>query len=573
MLSENTAITSGLDISNSSDVTLSGKQAQIHGSVKVAGGKASISSDTVVISNQNTSAGNAAALDLSNNSVVKISSSQAQFNGSLNVVGSSVSLTADAIGITASNPSEVKAAAVSLSNGASVTLTGSDSAKSSVLITGDVAGSSDSSVSLSKQTMRLADASDVNLGKMNLTKSIVRLGEASKYTVSALSGEDANIVFQSIDADTIQVGDNQIKGLRITAAPELTEKYGSGEALLKAMNDEGTLNIKGNDVILSGEESDMTGAWTADENGNVSYVGDIRESSTLAAAKHFNAATLAQWRYENNHLSDRLGDIRYAKDLVGSWARIYGLDSKVSDTVSTKYKANTIQVGVDFPVAANWLVGAAFGYTDGEAKFRNGNADSEGYTFALYGTALFDCGAYVDVIGRLGRISSDVDVTTVLPFEASYDNTTYGLSAEVGYRWDLSKTFYVIPQAELSYGYVKGDDYTASNDIHIAQENFKTLVGRLGAQFGANFAENRGTVYLTTSVNHEFQGETEAMASRAEAADQHLNETLDGTWFSYGLGAQFNVTDSWSFYGSLTRANGSDYQENYRYSIGTYFAF
>uniref|UniRef100_UPI00266C4785 autotransporter outer membrane beta-barrel domain-containing protein n=1 Tax=uncultured Sutterella sp. TaxID=286133 RepID=UPI00266C4785 len=42
---------------------------------------------------------------------------------------------------------------------------------------------------------------------------------------------------------------------------------------------------------------------------------------------------------------------------------------------------------------------------------------------------------------------------------------------------------------------------------------------------------------------------------------------------SYGVGAQFNMSESWSFYGSLTRANGSDYQENYKYSVGTRFVF
>ena len=54
---------------------------------------------------------------------------------------------------------------------------------------------------------------------------------------------------------------------------------------------------------------------------------------------------------------------------------------------------------------------------------------------------------------------------------------------------------------------------------------------------------------------------------------QKLSEDLGGTWVSYGFGGQINVKDNWSFYGSLTRANGSDYQENYRYSVGTRYCW
>ena len=70
------------------------------------------------------------------------------------------------------------------------------------------------------------------------------------------------------------------------------------------------------------------------------------------------------------------------------------------------------------------------------------------------------------------------------------------------------------------------------------------------------------------SVNHDFNGETEATASQGANASQRLAEDLGGTCVSYGIGAQFNALDNLAFYGSLTRANGSDYQENFHYSVG-----
>ena len=325
--------------------------------------------------------------------------------------------------------------------------------------------------------------------------------------------------------------------------------------------------------FVGGEASDMTGAWTYDaDTGAVSYQGS-RLSPTLTAVTHANAANLAQWRYEVNHLSERLGDVRSQNGALGAWARVYGTDAKVSDSVSTKFTNNTIQVGGDAKVGDTWIVGAAFGYTDNSTDFSNGSADSDGYTLSVYGTAVLPTGSYLDLIGRVGRISTDIDVSTVTPFKASYDNTTVGLSAEVGHRFDLSQIFYVTPQAELAYGRVFGDDYTGSNGMKVSQDDFDTLIARIGFQAGANFADNRGSIYLTASVNHDFLGDTEATASKAGAQDQKLKEDLGGTWFSYGVGAQFSTTNNLSFYGSLTRANGSDYQEDYHYSVGARYVF
>ena len=267
-----------------------------------------------------------------------------------------------------------------------------------------------------------------------------------------------------------------------------------------------------------------------------------------------------------NHLSDRLGNVRNLRGTAGTWARVYGAEAEVSDSVTTKVRANTLQVGTDVALGQNWILGAAFDYTDSDSDFTVGSLDTDAYTLALYGSAFFDCGGYVDVIGRVGRLSSDIDMTR--NFTASYDNTAFGLSAEVGYEWNVANGFYVTPQAELAYSYVKGDDYTAVNSVTVKQDNFDSLVGRLGVQAGVKFNENRGNIYATVSVNHDFNGETEATASQGANASQRLAEDLGGTWVSYGIGAQFNALDNLAFYGSLTRANGSDYQENFRYSVG-----
>ena len=414
-------------------------------------------------------------------------------------------------------------------------------------------------------SLTLANKTDSQTANTTLNGNVTIAGKAT------FTNQD---IHQTTEKDGVKV--ETLNGdLKLEAGASVTEKLGSAEKVAEALDTiiGGAAASTLKDNFVGGEASDMTGAWTYDAaTGDVSYQGS-RLSPTLTAVTHANAANLAQWRYEVNHLSERLGDVRSQNGALGAWARVYGTDAKVSDSVSTKFTNNTIQVGGDAKVGDTWIVGAAFAYTDNSTDFSNGSADSDGYTLSVYGTAVLPSGSYLDLIGRVGRISTDIDVSTVTPFKASYDNTTVGLSAEVGHRFDLSQIFYVTPQAELAYGRVFGDDYSGSNGMKVSQDDFDTLIARIGFQAGANFADNRGSIYLTASVNHDFLGDTEATASKAGAQDQKLKEDLGGTWFSYGIGAQFSTTNNLSFYGSLTRANGSDYQEDYHYSVGARYVF
>lgn len=436
-------------------------------------------------------------------------------------------------------------------------------------------------------TLTLANKTDSQTANTTLNGNVTIAGNATftnqdihqtagTFHVGTLNASNSKLTFNTTEENGVTVDKLEGTGdLKLEAGASVTEKLGSAEKVAEALKTiiggGAASTLKEN--FVGGEASDMTGAWTYDaDTGAVSYQGS-RLSPTLTAVTHANAANLAQWRYEVNHLSERLGDVRSQNGALGAWARVYGTDAKVSDSVSTKFTNNTIQVGGDAKVGDTWIVGAAFAYTDNSTDFSNGSADSDGYTLSVYGTAVLPSGSYLDLIGRVGRISTDIDVSTVTPFKASYDNTTVGLSAEVGHRFDLSQIFYVTPQAELAYGRVFGDDYSGSNGMKVSQDDFDTLIARIGFQAGANFADNRGSIYLTASVNHDFLGDTEATASKAGAQDQKLKEDLGGTWFSYGIGAQFSTTNNLSFYGSLTRANGSDYQEDYHYSVGARYVF
>lgn len=356
--------------------------------------------------------------------------------------------------------------------------------------------------------------------------------------------------------------------LTVAASGVLNDTFANPEDAAKALNESIDIGIgeQGRGTYqLTGRSGIISDSWVADSDGTITA---RTENESLNAFENFNAMTLVAWRGENNRLTQRLGDIRDNAGAVGSWARVYGYQAKYSDGVSIKYKSNAVQAGTDLRFADNYVAGLALSYTKGDGTLSNGSADVDSYSVAAYVTGSFPCGGYFDVIGRAGRMSSDITAangTNVM--KASYDNTLLGLSAEVGYRYNINPMFYVEPQAELSYATALGDDFTAGNGVRIRQDDFQSLVGRLGARVGATFAQNKGSVYLTASVKHDFLGDADSTASLGNVVKkQEVN--AGGTWFSYGIGTQFDMTDKLSVYGSLERADGSDYTENYRYNVG-----
>lgn len=435
-----------------------------------------------------------------------------------------------------------------------------------------------SKVTFTNSSVEIASGDVASSGTITLNDTRMDLSATSDFNTAVLAGASSEIVVNSAQT-TVAAASNAIKDLRVLASGTYSDALGSPEAAREALASQLSINnAEGSDYLLGGEAGTVAGSWneTTDANGN--KVIEATENASLEAIRQFNAMTLVQWRNENNHLSQRLGDVRAHRGALGTWARVYGYDSSVKDNINVDVKATSIQVGADTALGSNWIVGGAFSYTSMDGDFDNGSGESDGYSLAAYASGFFDCGGYVDVIGRVGRLSTDVTASTLSAtggvFSGSYDNTTLGLSVEAGYHWNPVSILYVEPQAELAYGYVLGDDFSsAANGVTIEQDDFQSLVGRLGARIGATLPKDAGQIYMHVSINHDFLGDADATARPSAGLARSISTDLGGTWVSYGLGMQFEAGQNLSIYGSLDRANGSDYQEDYRYSVGVRYVW
>lgn len=357
----------------------------------------------------------------------------------------------------------------------------------------------------------------------------------------------------------------------MTASATSNDQFSNAQEAAKALQDkikiESDNNKDSNSLVV--EEGNVNNGFTAkiDANGNLSDITETKNTK-LDALGSISALSAMTLRHEMNSLSKRMGELRDAPAGVGTWARYYGSEMEYGAQNLTS-KNNTIQVGSDYAVG-DWKVGIAANYTDGESSYNNGSADNKNYGLAVYGTWFIPCGAYVDLIAKYSRMNNDFALNGM---NGSYENNAFTVSAETGYRFEfMDGGLFVEPQVGLSYGRIMGDDFTAQNGVRVEQDDYDSLIGRVGVRTGFKFPKDKGLIYARVSGLYDFQGEMNATATSGSARNT-IEEDLGGAWLELGVGANFNWTDNTYSYIDIERTNGGDVKENYRFNVGIRHTF
>ena len=420
-------------------------------------------------------------------------------------------------------------------------------------------------------------AAFANINKLALNEGTINLDSenaAESVTIDKLEGTGG-----TINARAVRGTDGSLTTSNVTVG-EVAE--GSSVAMAvyykgitsDALTAENTKDLKALDIV-SGvasvseyvEEGDINGAWTRqDGEGD----GSFQANTKLTDFSSDNAMSLVQWRNEINHLTKRLGDIRASEGTIGAWARVYGGESQWGGANEVEMDHTTIQVGGDYRINNHWVAGAAFSYTDSRADLGNGDADGDSYSLAVYGTYTADGGSFLDVIGRYGYLKNDISAGNMALDTSS---SAFSLSAEMGHTFRfINDAAYVEPQIEFTYGFIGGDDATASNGVRIEQDDFQSFVTRVGVRAGYDFPQKKGSVYGMFSYSYDWMGDADGTASK-DGLRQALSQDLGGGWVTYGVGAQIMLGDSAYFYGELERTSGGDIDNPYQFSAGVRMTF
>lgn len=428
--------------------------------------------------------------------------------------------------------------------------------------------------------VNLVAQGDVVTVNMNSGGSQLVLGDVGKniensttldvnFSQEAFNSEESNVTFGTgaTVAETTKLSltaENAAKGSN-------TENV---EALNKLLGKVDTTGVSttGGQVFASTSltaTSDVFDTVTAQTNeaGEVdTSTMRTHENAEVFSFAQLHSVGVMQWREEMNHMQLRLGEIRDAAGYNnGAWARIYnGKDEYGSQDVENKYYG--VQVGYDHRLeGTNWIIGGAFSYARGDSTFSTGEGDNHNFTFTGYGTWLADNGLFVDVTGKIGRLSNDI---TIDHYTSDYDTNAVSVTAEAGWRFALNDIFYVEPQAEMMYGHIMSADYRTQT-YKADTEAVDMWVGRLGFQTGLTCPEKKGGVYFRASVLHDFDGDAETKFTGLKSGDtRKVLDELGGTWYEMGIGANYNVTDNTYLYADFQYANGGEIDTPWRWNLG-----
>lgn len=270
------------------------------------------------------------------------------------------------------------------------------------------------------------------------------------------------------------------------------------------------------------------------------------EADKAAAAKadSFMNAGYKNFMTEVNNLNKRMGELRDTKGDAGAWARIMNGAGSADGGYSDNY--THVQVGFDKKHTLDGVdlfTGVTMTYTDSSADSDAFSGKTKSVGGGLYASALFNSGAYIDLIGKYIHHDNDYTGNFAGLGTKHYGTHSWYAGAETGYRYHLTEDTFIEPQAELVYGAVSGKTFRwkeGNMDLSMKNKDFSPLVGRTGVELGKTFSGKDWSVTARAGTSWQFDllnnGET---VLRDASGEKRIKGEKDSRMlFNVGMDAQ-----------------------------------
>ena len=454
----------------------------------------------------------------------------------------------------------------------------------------------------------------LDLKKQN-SGSLIKAGDASGTFNIILAIDNLTESFKKSDVPLIEIYENN-KDSGSFSAEILSYKPGAAQKLELQFFEAGSNSIEGK------KTSNSNGGWylvnpnfkpivppdpgenpqpnpdkpTPDQGGQTKppVTDEVDQVLSLGTSLTQAVGMLS----ETEDLRMRMGDVRHG-DTDGLWVRTYSRKDTARGSFGNGFEQDVhgFHIGADHVIRSNdnasWLVGGAFHYgksdIEGAAEAGGGDADIDQYTFKAYATYMKDNGAFADIVLHTGYYDTTLtgkDNTGLGSFKGDYSNWGYGVSAEVGHRFDLTNIanrWYIEPTAQLTWFHAEGKNFKTSTGLEINQGDADFITGRLGAAVGKVFAlgaaDDPMSSYFSVAMKggmlYQFDGDQTITAHGTDGATVVCADAMDmkGARAYYGINADWKIDDTWRVYGQISREEGSGYTKDYDASIGVRYAF
>ena len=334
--------------------------------------------------------------------------------------------------------------------------------------------------------------------------------------------------------------------------------------------------------VNPGDNPDILDTYNNVPTGNVKnwYLAGYEKSGELqpVVAPLIGAGEnrYAAYRFEQDNLLLRLGELRDNENSQGIWARINTAKEEVNNITDSRF--TMYQVGYDKKYKddenGRKYFGVAFNHTKGNQDYSStSNGESSSNAMTLYNTWLSKKGHYLDLVGKVGKINTDWDYSNAR-FPDSGDSSAwfYSLSGEYGRKIMNKDGFYTEPQAQLTYGHINGAGYTSASGINAEQDSINSLIGRVGFTIGKHFNGEvdgkRTNVYAKLFYNYEFLGDSDVRMNDTYGDSYSHSGDFGGSWWTAGVGVTAQLDKKTNAYFDVQKTFGGDIDQKWQFNVG-----
>lgn len=297
-----------------------------------------------------------------------------------------------------------------------------------------------------------------------------------------------------------------------------------------------------------------------------------------------NNAVLASFSLASDldRFHERQGEARHEeRGANGLWARWRYSD--IGRRQAFDMDKNMIQVGYNKEVStadSHKIVSLAFDYTRADTDLFgvSGSGSSDRYGLNLYYTVLGESGSYADFNAKIGRLGSDYNLRndSGQKIGGSLWQTFYGVSAELGWKFELNDFLFIEPQTQLQVIRIEGTRFETESGIKAQIADTNSIIGRVGFRAGSSFsfgsAERISTAYIYGDVLREFKGD-HVFAARGHSTSVDFSYADKETWYDAGIGANLSLSSNTDLWLNAKYIFGGYFESSRQINAGVRFSF
>ncbi|EBM7367807.1 autotransporter outer membrane beta-barrel domain-containing protein [Salmonella enterica subsp. enterica serovar Oranienburg] len=305
---------------------------------------------------------------------------------------------------------------------------------------------------------------------------------------------------------------------------------------------------------------------------NIYYSSTGKLSNSAATVVSLAAAPVDVANLESDTLAKHMNSVRHGKD-SGVWVSYFGGENRNTTAAGPEYtlKTNGVMLGADTLTENNWLAGVAVSSARSDMSVMNSSGDLNSYGAQFYMSRRYDSGVFVDSALQFNHFSNTAKarMTDGQQAKADFSGNSYGLEAKVGYAWN-SEGFFAEPYVRAAARAFDGEHYALSNGMIVNSNDYKSMLGEVGADLGYQYDTSGGYVkpYLHLAALNEF-----ADGNSVRVNNVSLDNSVKGAAFQAGLGAEVKVTDNLGGYAAFDYTKGDNTERPWQATVGVNYTW